>query len=534
MGQLMAADWRTLKLEVLAETKQFVKGMGDANKQTDSFGDKLGDFAKKAGIALAAAGVAAGVFALKLGKDSVEAAIKAQAEQNRLTQILLTTNGATKVQIGLLDDQANALEKLGVVSGGNIKVVQAQLATFDLSFASIKRLTPAILDYVTAEKGASASADDFKSATNGLAQALQGNFASLTKTGFVLDDTTKELIKNGTESERSAALVKVLDSTYKDFNSTLLGTTEGRLQNLRNQYDNLKVTIGNFLLPAFEKFTGFLLTSFFPALERNVLPIVKSLTEFFETRLVPIIQQYLIPILNNLRMGFTLVSDSVKNNEGALSSLITMFRTIFDFADKYLVPIIKYQLTQAISGLGLVFKAVAAIALPIIDLIAKAITFLVKSIDAVIQKINGLIKAYNSIPLLPNIPTIGTTARASGSNTVPSSSLPFGGASVGGSSASGSSSAIGAGAVAVAAASAASVAASAATTAAIKTLVPSGAAIPSNFDVAAARRGEERGNVIVNVNAPSAIDEEGFTRAVVLALNQTQARTGGGGSQLVL
>jgi hypothetical protein len=66
------------------------------------------------------------------------------------------------------------------------------------------------------------------------------------------------------------------------------------------------------------------------------------------------------------------------------------------------------------------------------------------------------------------------------------------------------------------------------------TIVPSGNAIPSTFDVAAARRGEERGNVIVNVNAPSAIDEEGFTRAVVLALNQTQARTGGGGSQLIL
>jgi hypothetical protein len=49
---------------------------------------------------------------------------------------------------------------------------------------------------------------------------------------------------------------------------------------------------------------------------------------------------------------------------------------------------------------------------------------------------------------------------------------------------------------------------------------PSGNAIPSNFDVAAARAGEERGNVIVNVNAPSAIDEEGFTRAVILALNR--------------
>jgi hypothetical protein len=48
MGQLMAADWRTLKLEVLAETKQFVKGMDTANKQTESFGTKLVDFGKKA------------------------------------------------------------------------------------------------------------------------------------------------------------------------------------------------------------------------------------------------------------------------------------------------------------------------------------------------------------------------------------------------------------------------------------------------------------------------------------------------------
>jgi hypothetical protein len=51
----VAKDWRTLKLEVLAETTQFVKGMDKANATTKSFGDKIGDFAKKAGIALAAA-----------------------------------------------------------------------------------------------------------------------------------------------------------------------------------------------------------------------------------------------------------------------------------------------------------------------------------------------------------------------------------------------------------------------------------------------------------------------------------------------
>ena len=38
--------------------------------------------------------------------------------------------------------------------------------------------------------------------------------------------------------------------------------------------------------------------------------------------------------------------------------------------------------------------------------------------------------------------------------------------------------------------------------------------------------------IVVNVNAPSAIDEEGFTRAVVSALNTSNARNGGGGAIL--
>jgi hypothetical protein len=56
----------------------------------------------------------------------------------------------------------------------------------------VEALTPAILDYVTAEKGATASTSDFKQMTNGLAQALNGNFSSLTRVGFVIDEKHKE------------------------------------------------------------------------------------------------------------------------------------------------------------------------------------------------------------------------------------------------------------------------------------------------------------------------------------------------------
>jgi hypothetical protein len=59
--------------------------------------------------------------------------------------------------------------------------------------------------------------------------------------------------------------------------------------------------------------------------------------------------------------------------------------------------------------------------------------------------------------------------------------------------------------------------------------VPSGNAIPSGFNVAGTVAANQQGNVVINVNAPSVIDEEGFTRAVVLALNNSNARNGGGG-----
>ena len=39
--------------------------------------------------------------------------------------------------------------------------------------------------------------------------------------------------------------------------------------------------------------------------------------------------------------------------------------------------------------------------------------------------------------------------------------------------------------------------------------------------------------ITINVNAPSAIDETGFTRAVVDALNSVERRQGGGASALV-
>jgi hypothetical protein len=213
--------------------------------QAETATQKLGKSVKNLGLAI---GVAFGTRAIvNFAKASLKASFEAQAQQDRLARLLEVTNDASAAQIAILTRQSKALEKLGVVSATSITQVQSQLATFDLQIMTINRLTPAILDYVTAEKGASATTADFKAMTNGLAQALNGNFASLTRTGFVLDDVTKELISTGTESERAAAIVKVLDSTYKGFNRSLRDTPGGQFIVLANSAERAKVIIGDGL-----------------------------------------------------------------------------------------------------------------------------------------------------------------------------------------------------------------------------------------------------------------------------------------------
>jgi hypothetical protein len=220
------------------------KGFKEAETATEKLNKGVKNLARNLGLAFGTAAVIA------YGKASVRAALESQAEQERLNNILRVTTGATQAQIDILNEQATALERIGVVTGGNIKMTQSQLATFDLQISTIKTLTPAILDYVTAEKGATASASDFKSMTNGLAQALNGNFASLTRTGFVLDEVTKNTIKNGTETERAAALVKVLNSTYKDFNANLRLTDAGQMQVLANTAREVQTNIGTGIIDA--------------------------------------------------------------------------------------------------------------------------------------------------------------------------------------------------------------------------------------------------------------------------------------------
>lgn len=255
-----------------ADTGQYTTAMKKAAEATENINrsaNKTSSFlGGKMRLAFMAATTAAGLYAIKLGRDSVQAAQKASASQNRLRKLLFNTNGATEAQVQILLKQGRALEALTGISQDNITVIQSQLATFDLHGSTIGKLTPAILDYVVAEKGAGASADEFRSMTNGLAQALNGQFGSLTKTGFVLDAQTKKMIKSGTESERAAAIVQVLGTTYRDFAATALPPAVVAQRKFALMVEDTKKALGSALTPAITSVTNLITTTFTPAIEK--------------------------------------------------------------------------------------------------------------------------------------------------------------------------------------------------------------------------------------------------------------------------
>jgi hypothetical protein len=332
----LQADVSELKAG-LAGAENAIKGVDKSVQQASTgmtnFATKIKQIGASIGIAFA------GTQVLQFGRDVIAQAMEAEAQQQRLYQLMKVGTGATDEQIASLNAQADALARLGVVTDGNITQTQSQLATFNLQTDTIKRLTPAILDYVTAEKGANASADEFKQMTNGLAQALNGNFGSLTRVGFVLDDHTKKLISSGTEAERSAAIVDVLNSTYKGFNEELRNTPAGQMQALRNDFDKIKEDLGKKLLPALLAVTGFLTGTLFPALrtagkffQENadaikvyasiVLTLVASFYAYKAALVTVKVAQQVFVVMQTIMKGATLAS--IASTNGLAASMLVL------------------------------------------------------------------------------------------------------------------------------------------------------------------------------------------------------------------
>ena len=258
------AGSRTLKLSILAETKDLVAGLNTASKETESFGDKATEFGKKAALAFAVAGAAA----LAFGVDAVKAAAQDAAAQEKLAETIKATTNATTAQIKGVEDYITKTSIAVGVTDDALRPAFSRLVRSTKDTEEAQRLLNLALDLSIV------TGKPLETVANALGKAYDGNTTALGKLGLGLD-------ANLLKSKDNEAIIKSLETTYGQFAEGAAETAAVKFERIRIATDEAKESIGAALLPAVEKLADFVLATVVPNLESfiNGLTGQGSLTE---------------------------------------------------------------------------------------------------------------------------------------------------------------------------------------------------------------------------------------------------------------
>ena len=247
--------------------KHTTNATGSLNKlgaQGAKTGDKLASLTKKViGVVAAYAGFRQIV---NFSKECIEAANRQQMAETRLEATLANVKGTTQEGIAALKVYAKELQ--GVTSIGDEATIQgmSQLGTFQLQTDTIKTLTPALQDLAVAQFGTAVSGDQMQQMANLMGKVMAGNVSSLSRYGVIMDETQKNILKTGTESERAAMLVEVLGQNFGGLAEKMANTPAGRVQQLKNAWGDMQEVIGVKLYPIVTNFLTYL-TGKIPAIQ---------------------------------------------------------------------------------------------------------------------------------------------------------------------------------------------------------------------------------------------------------------------------
>ena len=251
------AHIRTLKLALLADTKDFIQGLDKADKESRSFSDKLGGALKTGALAFAALGAAAGAAAITIGVQAVKAAIEDEKAQLTLAKTLENTTKATKNQIKGVEDYIKATSLAKGVTDDQLRPSLDRLVRSTGDVTKAQKLQQLALD-ISAGTG-----KDLASVSEALGKAYDGNLGALKRLGIPLDDS---IVKSKDFTKAQEALTK----QFAGQSDVAANSFAGRMERVKIAIDEAKESIGAALLPILEKLLGFITEKALPFLNNFV------------------------------------------------------------------------------------------------------------------------------------------------------------------------------------------------------------------------------------------------------------------------
>ena len=221
---------RTLKLSILADVDDLKKKLGQGEKEVQGFGDKLGEFGKKAAAAFAVAAAAAAAYAGKLLIDGVKAAIEDEKAQVKLAQTLENTTGATREQIKAVEDQILKMSLATGVADDKLRPSFEKLVRATNDVEKAQKLQTLALDI------AAGSGKDLDAVSQSLARAYDGNTSALSRLGIGLSSAE---LKSMSFDDVTAQLAQ----TFGGQASVQADTFSGKVARLQVAFDEAKESI---------------------------------------------------------------------------------------------------------------------------------------------------------------------------------------------------------------------------------------------------------------------------------------------------
>jgi hypothetical protein len=248
---------RTLTLALAADIDNLKKGLSDAEKSVKNSQDTISDFGKKAALAFAAAGAAAGAFAI----SAVKAAAEDEKSRKSLEQTIRANTRATDEQIKSIDTY---ITKQSIATATTDDVLRPALSRL---IRSTQDVTKAQELLSLAQEISVATGKPLETVANALSKSFDGQNTALGKLGLGIDAAT---LKNKSHDQ----IMQELKGTYKGFIDNEATNAEFKFRQLTIALDESREKIGEALLPIFVKFADYLLQTVVP----NVQAFVAALT----------------------------------------------------------------------------------------------------------------------------------------------------------------------------------------------------------------------------------------------------------------
>lgn len=261
----MAGD-RTLSLKLLADTKNLVDGLNKGAKSTESFGKQIGDISAKVVKSFVAIGAAVGALSLAFAK----AAAEDQQAANRLAQTLGAVTNATEAQIQTVGRFITQVSLATGITDDELRPAFERLARSTKNVDEAQTLLNLALDL------SAATSAPLEQVTNALGKAYDGNYTSLNKLGLGIDQSiikTKDFNK----------LYETLNSTFGEFSERRSEEALVKFQRLQVAITEAKEAVGAALLPVFERLGDWLLNEGVPRLNAFIAGLIgdKSLSSAY-------------------------------------------------------------------------------------------------------------------------------------------------------------------------------------------------------------------------------------------------------------